>query len=94
MHTNNTNLLILQKQLNQIRTWTEKLFSVAKSFCTSNGFLFVDCHEIQNATVPKLNGIFKELSKKIADDVLSLSEEVVKVVEMLSEVCKLVNLMW
>ena len=60
--------------------------SLTKNFCTENGIFFVDCHELQVLTLPKLNNIFKQLVQMVVLDVIRLSEEEVRDVEQLSEV--------
>lgn len=78
--------ITLQQQLNQIKTWREQVSSITKSFCTENGIFFVDCHEVQQWIIPKLNNIFKQLVQMVVLDVIRLSDEEVKDVEQLSEV--------
>ena len=51
----------LQKQVQQIKTWTEQVEHVQHSLTTSNGLLFVDASGIQNFIVPGLEAIFTEL---------------------------------
>ena len=62
------------------------MFSMTKSFCTDNGILFVDCHEVQMTILPQLNNIFKQMVQMVVSDVIRLSDEVIKDVDELSEV--------
>lgn len=62
---------------------------MAKSFCTQNGIFFVDCHKVQEVLLPQLNTIFKEMMQLIITDVITFSDEVIKDVDKLSEVCVL-----
>ena len=68
------------------------MFSMAKSFCTQNGIFFVDCHKVQEVLLPQLNIIFKEMMQLIITDVITFSDEVIKDVDKLSEVCVLMKL--
>ena len=68
------------------------MFSMAKSFCTQNGIFFVDCHKVQEVLLPQLNTIFKEMMQLIIKDVITFSDEVIKDVDKLSEVCVLMKL--
>ena len=68
------------------------MFSMAKSFCTQNGIFFVDCHKVQEVLLPQLNTIFKEMMQLIITDVITFSDEVIKDVDKLSEVCVLIKL--
>ena len=68
------------------------MFSMAKSFCTQNGIFFVDCHKVQEVLLPQLNTIFKEMMQLIIADVITFSDEVIKDVDKLSEVCVLMKL--
>lgn len=68
------------------------MFSMAKSFCTQNGIFFVDCHKVQEVLLPQLNTIFKEMMQLIITDVITFSDEVIKDVDKLSEVCVLMKL--
>ena len=68
------------------------MFSIAKSFCTQNGIFFVDCHKVQEVLLPQLNTIFKEMMQLIITDVITFSDEVIKDVDKLSEVCVLMKL--
>ena len=68
------------------------MFSMAKSFCTQNGIFFVDCHKVQEVLLPQLNTIFKEMMQLIITDVFTFSDEVIKDVDKLSEVCVLIKL--
>ena len=68
------------------------MFSMAKSFCTQNGIFFVDCHKVQEVLLPQLNTIFKEMMQLIITDVITFSDEVIKDVYKLSEVCVLMKL--
>ena len=96
MHTKTSNVVItslvintfscLKQQLNQIKTWKEKVSSTTKSFCTDNGIFFVDCHEVQLFLLPQLNSIFKQMVQMVCLDVIKLSDEVVKDVDKLSKV--------
>ena len=65
---------------------------MAKSFCTQNGIFFVDCHKVQEVLLPQLNTIFKEMMQLIITDVITFSDEVIKDVDKLSEVCVLIKL--
>ena len=65
---------------------------MAKSFCTQNGIFFVDCHKVQEVLLPQLNTIFKEMMQLIITDVITFSDEVIKDVDKLSEVCVLMKL--
>ena len=65
---------------------------MAKSFCTQNGIFFVDCHKVQEVLLPQLNTIFKEMMQLIITDVFTFSDEVIKDVDKLSEVCVLIKL--
>ena len=65
---------------------------MAKSFCTQNGIFFVDCHKVQEVLLPQLNTIFKEMMQLIIADVITFSDEVIKDVDKLSEVCVLMKL--
>lgn len=75
-----------QQQLNQIKTWKEKVLSMTKSFCTENGIFFVDCHAVQQKLLPQLNSIFKQMVQMVALDVVRLSHEMVTDVDKLSQV--------
>ena len=66
--------------------WSDQVFNIIKSFVTTNGILFVDCHGVQDCIIPGLNNIFKQLVKMVGDDVLKLSKEVLDLVEELSQV--------
>ena len=68
------------------------MFSMVKSFCTQNGIFFVDCHKVQEVLLPQLNTIFKEMMQLIITDVITFSDEVIKDVDKLSEVCVLMKL--
>ena len=68
------------------------MFSMAKSFCTQDGIFFVDCHKVQEVLLPQLNTIFKEMMQLIITDVITFSDEVIKDVDKLSEVCVLMKL--
>ena len=47
----------------------------------------MDCHEVQNQLLPQLSNIFKQMVQMIITDVITLSDEVIKDVDKLSEVC-------
>ena len=52
----------------------------------------MDCHKVQEVLLPQLNTIFKEMMQLIITDVITFSDEVIKDVYKLSEVCVLMKL--
>lgn len=52
----------------------------------------MDCHKVQEVLLPQLNTIFKEMMQLIITDVITFSDEVIKDVDKLSEVCVLIKL--
>ena len=52
----------------------------------------MDCHKVQEVLLPQLNTIFKEMMQLIITDVITFSDEVIKDVDKLSEVCVLMKL--
>lgn len=57
------------------------------SFCTINGLLMVDCNGIRDSIIPKLDAIFRQLSKMVTKDLLWMSKDFTNEVNALVEVC-------
>lgn len=78
--------LFLQKQLAQIKAWSEEMNKFTVSFCTTNGLLMVDCSGIRDSIIPKLSAIFRQLTKMVTKDLLRLSKDFISKVNELVEV--------
>ena len=57
------------------------------SFCTINGLLMVDFNGIRDSIIPKLDAIFRQLSKMVTKDLLWMSKDFTNEVNALVEVC-------
>jgi hypothetical protein len=62
-----------------------KKFTV--SFCTTNGLLMVDCSGIRDSIIPKLDTIFRQLTKMIAKDLLGMTKDFSSEMNKLMMVC-------
>ncbi len=57
------------------------------SFCTTNGLLMVDCSGIRDNIIPKLDAIFRQLTKMVAKDLLRMTKDFANEVNGMVEVC-------
>eukprot|EP00794_Sanderia_malayensis_P003656 gene3656-4173_t len=75
----------IEKQVQQIRTWIDRVEHVDRSFQTSNGLLFVDASGIQDLIVPGLEEILTQLMDMTAQHCLQSSEELINELNKLSK---------
>jgi hypothetical protein len=73
--------------LAQIKAWIEEMNKFTVSFCTINGLLMVDFNGIRDSIIPKLDAIFRQLSKMVTKDLLWMSKDFTNEVNALVEVC-------
>ncbi|KAJ8313858.1 hypothetical protein KUTeg_008419 [Tegillarca granosa] len=64
----------IERKLNDMRQWSEKVRNFDKNFTTENGLFFVDCSAIHEWLLPRLSEIYEEVVTFVADEAKSLAD--------------------
>ena len=71
----------LQKKLNEIRLWSEKVRNFDRVYATDNGLFLLDCTSMHERLLPKLTSICKELCVFVTNESTALSKKFIKEIQ-------------
>ena len=74
--------------MNDIRLWSEKVRNFDRVYATDNGLFLLDCTNMHERLLPKLNSVCKELCSFVADESAVLAKRFIEEMNDLLNVSK------
>lgn len=78
-----------QKLCEKLRRWREQVANFDKGYLTENGHFYLDCSQIQNTVLPRLNELLDDLFNFIARQLSEIStnfcSEVLQAVKVIKQ---------